>query len=186
MPFEPVQPDVLSPSQDAPEPASGTIEESATLAVPGDETNVIFPLARIKKIIKADPEVKTVNKEALQLIGKATELLLSELARAALNVAEKNKRKTVNYNDVATVVRTHEVFCFLEDTVRPSPGDPKPAAAAASMPEPKQTKISFEAPKPESRGLMKTADAMQQVAADEPAQPAATEELPSTTPMDAE
>jgi len=122
----------------------------------------------------------------------------------------------------ATVVRTHEVFCFLEgvlhcirlscsvadllcdtDTVRPSPGDPKPAAAAASMPEPrteapkrpreedvlpdpKQTKISFEAPKPESRGLMKTADAMQQVAADEPAQPAATEELPSTTPMDAE
>jgi len=72
MPFEPVQPDVLSPSQDAPEPAAGTIEESATLAVPDDETNVIFPLARIKKIIKADPEVKTVNKEALQLIGKAT------------------------------------------------------------------------------------------------------------------
>ena len=53
------------------------------------------------------------------------------------------------------------------------------------LPDPKQTKISFEAPKPESRGLTKTADAMQ-VATDEPAQPAATEELPSTTPMDAE
>jgi len=196
-------PDVLSPSQDAPEVAVGAIEETQSLAVADDETNVIFPLARIKKIIKADPEVKTVNKEALQLIGKATELLLSELARAALNVAEKNKRKTVNYNDVATVVRTHEVFCFLEDTVRPSPGESNKPTAQPSMPEArmdapkrpreddilpdsKQTKISFEAPKPEavSRGLTKVADIIQPP--QEPAPDSLTEALPAAVPMDAE
>ena len=32
----------------------------------------VFPMARVKKIIKADPEVKTVNKEAQILIAKTT------------------------------------------------------------------------------------------------------------------
>jgi hypothetical protein len=33
---------------------------------------MLFPLARIRKIMKLDPEVKTVSKEAALLVGKAT------------------------------------------------------------------------------------------------------------------
>eukprot|EP00656_Telonema_subtile_P018267 TRINITY_DN19850_c0_g1_i1.p1 TRINITY_DN19850_c0_g1~~TRINITY_DN19850_c0_g1_i1.p1 ORF type:complete len:270 (+),score=85.66 TRINITY_DN19850_c0_g1_i1:77-886(+) len=153
------------------EPSEQAVEDSEVLnGEEEDSTSVIFPLARIRKIIKADPEVKTVNKESLQLIGKATEMLLGELAKAALHVAEKQKRKTVNYNDVATVVRTHEVFQFLEDTVRPSTGEAKAPAAksgdkrvrapeAEAQADPKQSKLSFGEPKSQGRGLTKLADA---------------------------
>ena len=47
-----------------------TPEESAWNQVKG--TAIAFPMARVKKIIKADPDVRTVNKEATMLIAKTT------------------------------------------------------------------------------------------------------------------
>ncbi|KAJ8610592.1 hypothetical protein CTAYLR_007156 [Chrysophaeum taylorii] len=41
----------------------------------------VIPIARVKKIVKLDPEVKSVSKEATAVIAKMTELFVGRLAK---------------------------------------------------------------------------------------------------------
>jgi nuclear transcription factor Y gamma len=58
-----------------------------------------LPLARIKKIMKLDEEVKMISAEAPILFAKAAELFIQEVTVRAWLHTEENKRRTLQVMD---------------------------------------------------------------------------------------
>ncbi|KAF9300295.1 hypothetical protein BGZ74_008039 [Mortierella antarctica] len=94
-----------------------------------DFKNHPLPLARIKKVMKSDPEVKMISAEAPILFSKACEIFICEITRRAWLHAEENKRRTLQRSDVANAVSKSDQFDFLIDII---PREESQAAAAAS------------------------------------------------------
>lgn len=90
-----------------------------------------LPLARIKKIMKSDEDVRMISSEAPALFAKACEMFILELTLRSWNNAEDNKRRTLQKDDIAAALNTVEVFDFLVDVV-PQANDVAQAAAAAA------------------------------------------------------
>ena len=59
----------------------------------------LFPLARIKKIMKADKDVNLVSAEAVNLVSVATELFVDILVKKASEISQNEKRRTILYRD---------------------------------------------------------------------------------------
>lgn len=76
-----------------------------------------LPLARIKKIMKADEDVRMISAEAPVLFAKACEFFILEMTLRSWNVAEEYKRKTLQRSDVAAAIRRTEVWDFLLDQI---------------------------------------------------------------------
>jgi len=97
--------------------------------------NQALPLARVKKIMKLDDEVKMISAEAPCLFAKAAEIFISELTLRAWIHTEDNKRRTLQRNDIAMAISKFDQFDFLIDIVprddlkpqKPRPGVPDPA-----------------------------------------------------------
>ncbi|KAG0272896.1 hypothetical protein BGZ95_011301 [Linnemannia exigua] len=90
-----------------------------------DFKNHPLPLARIKKVMKSDPEVKMISAEAPILFSKACEIFICEITRRAWLHAEENKRRTLQRSDVANAVSRSDQFDFLIDIVpREEPAKP--------------------------------------------------------------
>ncbi|KAF9350840.1 hypothetical protein BGX34_000961 [Mortierella sp. NVP85] len=82
-----------------------------------DFKNHPLPLARIKKVMKSDPEVKMISAEAPILFSKACEIFICEITRRAWLHAEESKRRTLQKSDVANAVSRSDQFDFLIDIV---------------------------------------------------------------------
>ena len=54
----------------------------------------------MRRIIAQDKEVKRSSKEAIWLIGKATELLLQQIASDLAGLVAKQGRSTIRYQDI--------------------------------------------------------------------------------------
>ncbi|TGZ70762.1 hypothetical protein CRM22_003018 [Opisthorchis felineus] len=80
-----------------------------------------LPLARIKKIMKLDDDIKTmmISAEAPILFAKAAELFIRELTLRAWIHTERNRRRTLQRNDIAMAVSDGDTdqFDFLIDIV---------------------------------------------------------------------
>ncbi|KAJ8710681.1 hypothetical protein PYW08_009196 [Mythimna loreyi] len=76
-----------------------------------------LPLARIKKIMKLDEEVKMISAEAPVLFAKAAEIFVHELTLRAWAHTEDNKRRTLQRNDIAMAISKCDQFDFLIDIV---------------------------------------------------------------------
>uniref|UniRef100_A0A1B6LEC4 Nuclear transcription factor Y subunit gamma n=1 Tax=Graphocephala atropunctata TaxID=36148 RepID=A0A1B6LEC4_9HEMI len=76
-----------------------------------------LPLARIKKIMKLDEDVKMISAEAPMLFSKAAELFINELTLRAWIHTEDNKRRTLQRNDIAMAITKYDQFDFLIDIV---------------------------------------------------------------------
>ncbi|KAG2392429.1 hypothetical protein C9374_012681 [Naegleria lovaniensis] len=79
-----------------------------------------LPLARIKKIMKSDEEVRTktmISAEAPVLFAKACEMFIIELTLHAWVHTEEAKRRTLQRNDIAAAIGKTDVFDFLIDIV---------------------------------------------------------------------
>ena len=77
-----------------------------------------FPVARIRKICKLDPDVRGLSKEALLLVTKCSELALSKLGTESVRVAQLQNRRKLLPDDVAHVCSHREQFLFLKDDVK--------------------------------------------------------------------
>ncbi|XP_037965498.2 nuclear transcription factor Y subunit gamma [Plutella xylostella] len=77
----------------------------------------VLPLARIKKIMKLDEEVKMISAEAPVLFAKAAEIFIHELTLRAWAHTEDNKRRTLQRNDIAMAISKSDQFDFLIDIV---------------------------------------------------------------------
>ena len=76
-----------------------------------------LPLARIKKVMKADPEVKMISAEAPILFAKGCDVFITELTMRAWIHAEENKRRTLQRSDIASALAKSDMFDFLIDIV---------------------------------------------------------------------
>ncbi|KAL9645032.1 hypothetical protein ABK040_004525 [Willaertia magna] len=86
-----------------------------------------LPLARIKKIMKSDEEVRTrtmISAEAPILFAKACEMFIIELTLHAWVHTEDAKRRTLQRNDIATAISKTDIFDFLIDIVTREDGKP--------------------------------------------------------------
>ncbi|KKA29486.1 hypothetical protein TD95_001605 [Thielaviopsis punctulata] len=85
-----------------------------------------LPLARIKKVMKADPDVKMISAEAPILFAKGCDIFITELTMRAWIHAEENKRRTLQRSDIASALSKSDMFDFLIDIV------PREEAAASA------------------------------------------------------
>lgn len=76
-----------------------------------------LPLARIKKIMKMDEDVKMISAEAPLLFSKAAQLFIAELSLRAWVHTEESKRRTLQRNDIAAAISKFDQFDFLIDIV---------------------------------------------------------------------
>ncbi|KAI7868986.1 histone-fold-containing protein [Spinellus fusiger] len=82
-----------------------------------DFKNHPLPLARIKKVMKTDQDVKMISAEAPILFAKGCEIFIAELTRRAWVHAEENKRRTLQRSDIATAISKTDMCDFLIDIV---------------------------------------------------------------------
>lgn len=84
---------------------------------PAEFKNHQLPLARIKKIMKSDEDVRMISAEAPVLFAKACEMFILELTLRSWNHSEENKRRTLQRNDIAAAITRTDIFDFLVDIV---------------------------------------------------------------------
>ncbi|KAK1301766.1 Nuclear transcription factor Y subunit C-1 [Acorus calamus] len=77
----------------------------------------LLPLARIKRIMKADGQVKMISGETPILFSKACELFIQDLTLRSWLHANQGKRRTIQKIDVASAVCHDKVFDFLDRLV---------------------------------------------------------------------
>lgn len=76
-----------------------------------------LPLARIKKIMKTDEDVKMISSEAPALFAKACELFLIEVTHRSWIHTEEKRRRTLQREDIKSCIARTEIFDFLLDLV---------------------------------------------------------------------
>ena len=76
-----------------------------------------LPLARIKKIMKSDEDVRMISAEAPILFAKACEMFIAEMTIKGYYNAEKNERKTLQRKDICAAIAKTETYDFLIDTI---------------------------------------------------------------------
>ncbi|KAM0750140.1 histone-fold-containing protein, partial [Meredithblackwellia eburnea MCA 4105] len=76
-----------------------------------------LPLARIKKVMKSDPEVQMISSEVTILFEKACQIFIQELTARSHLVSLSNKRRTLSRPDVGEAIGKSDMFDFLIDIV---------------------------------------------------------------------
>ncbi|ONK81384.1 uncharacterized protein A4U43_C01F28500 [Asparagus officinalis] len=76
-----------------------------------------LPLARIKRIMKLDEEVKMVSCDTPALFAKACELFILELTVRSFLEAQHQMRLTIRRCDIAGAVHGAKVLSFLKNIV---------------------------------------------------------------------
>jgi histone H3/H4 len=84
---------------------------------PADGSETVLPVARVKRIIKLDKDVKQASADAIKCITKACELFLEGLAVGSHAGMRAAKRKGVQYKDLETFVLRRGKYEFLHDHV---------------------------------------------------------------------
>ncbi|XP_042483257.1 nuclear transcription factor Y subunit C-3-like [Macadamia integrifolia] len=72
-----------------------------------------LPLARIKRIMKSDEDVKMISADAPILFAKACELFISELTLRSWSKSEEYKRRTLLRYDIFNAINQGDVLNFL-------------------------------------------------------------------------
>ena len=78
-----------------------------------------LPMARVKKIMKIDDEVKQqmISQDAPLFLSAAAEIFIQEITLKSWAIVEEGRRKTLQKCDIASAVAREEHFDFLIDIV---------------------------------------------------------------------
>lgn len=79
-----------------------------------------LPLARVKKIMKTDEDVKMISSETPVLFAKACEMFILEITRRSWVYTVENKRRTLQKSDISDSILHTVIFDFLEDVIQPN------------------------------------------------------------------
>ena len=92
-------------------------EQMEEIQATSDFKTHLLPLARIKKIMKSDEDVRMISSEAPVLFAKACEMFILELTTRAWVHAQESKRRTLLRSDIAAAITKTDIFDFLVDIV---------------------------------------------------------------------
>eukprot|EP01039_Chlorochromonas_danica_P002845 gene2845-3106_t len=76
---------------------------------------LIFPLARVRKVVKMDPDVRNVSKEGAVALTKASELFLGYLAERSRAYASLRGGRSIQLDDLLQAIHTQQDLSFLTD-----------------------------------------------------------------------
>uniref|UniRef100_K3Z0P1 Core Histone H2A/H2B/H3 domain-containing protein n=1 Tax=Setaria italica TaxID=4555 RepID=K3Z0P1_SETIT len=82
-----------------------------------DFKNHTLPLARIKKIMKADKDVRMISAEVPVVFAKACKVFILELTLRSWMHTEENKRRTLQKYDIAAAITRTDIYDFLVDII---------------------------------------------------------------------
>jgi nuclear transcription factor Y, gamma len=82
------------------------------------KTHNDLPLARIKRIMKSDEDVRMISAEAPVLFAKACELFILDLSVRSWNYSQLHKRRTLQKEDVKEAIQKTDIFDFLVDVIQ--------------------------------------------------------------------
>lgn len=74
-----------------------------------------FPLARIRKVLKANDQIKIVASDAVAVAGVAVEQFLGALAKDVAALAKSSGRKTATKADFIAAIQCDSKYFFLSD-----------------------------------------------------------------------
>ncbi|PNF40410.1 DNA polymerase epsilon subunit 4 [Cryptotermes secundus] len=92
----------------------GSAQEETEHEEEKSERILRLPLARVKHIMKIDPDVHFASQEAVFLITKSTELFIESLAKEAYTYTTQGKRRTLQKKDVDNAIESADCLAFLE------------------------------------------------------------------------
>eukprot|EP01037_Dinobryon_pediforme_P018781 gene18781-19088_t len=75
--------------------------------------SLVFPLGRIKRILKMDPDVRNISKESVAVITKVAEVFVGFLAQQSVRSAALRGSRSVKASDVFQTIHSNEIFSFL-------------------------------------------------------------------------
>ncbi|KAH8291283.1 hypothetical protein KR054_010353 [Drosophila jambulina] len=73
-----------------------------------------LPLARIRNIMKLDPDMQVATHEAVFAVTKAVELFVASLARESYTYTVQSKKKTIQKRDVEMAISAVDSLMFLD------------------------------------------------------------------------
>lgn len=82
------------------------------------KTHNDLPLARIKRIMKSDEDVRMISAEAPVLFAKACELFILELTLRSWSFSQHHKRRTLQKEDIKEAIQRTDIFDFLVDVIQ--------------------------------------------------------------------
>ena len=110
---EPAVKDVINDSQTIAE-ENDSISIGPSTEEPEQEKLTRFPMGRIKRIMKMDPDVRVVTPEASFLVSKSLELFVESLVWEAHRYTEQSRKKTMQKHDVDRAIDGVDALAFLE------------------------------------------------------------------------
>ncbi|KAK8655061.1 hypothetical protein V6N13_107653 [Hibiscus sabdariffa] len=83
----------------------------------GEATVCRFPMNRIKRIIKSEDSSTAISQDVVFLVNKATEMFLEKFSEDGYKCSVKDRKKSLSYKHLATVVHERKRYDFLSDYV---------------------------------------------------------------------
>ena len=107
--------------QDAAEIAVDKLLKTECEEIEGSDNGILknhpLPLTRIKKIMRADEDVRMISAEAPALLSRASELFIMEITRKAWGRSQAYHRRTLHRDDIGELVARTAMYDFLLDVV---------------------------------------------------------------------
>mmetsp|Transcript_33040 Transcript_33040/g.43492 ORF Transcript_33040/g.43492 Transcript_33040/m.43492 type:complete len:128 (+) Transcript_33040:62-445(+) len=85
-------------------------------------SGLALPKSSVRRIMKLDDEIKSVNKEGIILAERAAVLFLEKFAQEAYSKAQTRGAKMIRYEDVADARVADPNLLFLEGVIPSVPG----------------------------------------------------------------
>ncbi|RXK40568.1 hypothetical protein M231_02220 [Tremella mesenterica] len=124
--------------QEDPKPKKKRIIKQRQSLAEKQPGTTIFPISRVKRIAKTDKELDMMTGEATFMISVATEYFIKHFMEEGYTKARLDKRRIVNYKDMAAVVQRSEEFDFLRDVI------PMPIPISEALERRKQKQMTDE------------------------------------------
>ncbi|XP_047601423.1 DNA polymerase epsilon subunit 4 isoform X3 [Lutra lutra] len=102
--------------EEGPSGEAAAPQPQAPTSMPGARLSRL-PLARVKALVKADPDVTLAGQEAIFILARAAELFVETIAKDAYCCAQQGKRKTLQRRDLDNAIEAVDEFAFLEGTL---------------------------------------------------------------------
>ena len=79
-----------------------------------------LPMSKVRKVCAMDDEFRLIQKDALLLLTKATEMFMTEFGGTCSRRAKAKNKKTLHLQDILEVVNNSDKFYFVKDSKLPS------------------------------------------------------------------